>query len=156
MGKREDRRQEECAYGVYMRDRIERKPSRQPRRRITQPIGHVAVRHFVENNRENKDNNPKNDVWLHILRTNGTMRERMAKTCPITHKSSQVGGGYSNRVRATKFNPTGKVRKHANMQKKRVFVPELGRTFTLTLSTKGIKTISKNGAYKTLKAAGII
>lgn len=80
----------------------------------------------------------------------------MAKVCPITKKSSQVGGGYSNRIRATKFNPTGKVRKQANFQKKRVFVPELNKTFTLTLSTKGIKTLNKNGAYKTLKAAGII
>jgi len=84
------------------------------------------------------------------------MRQHMAKVCPITHKSSMVGGGYSNRVRATKFNPTGKVRKQANLQKKRVFVPELNKTFTLTLSTKGIKTINKNGAYKTLKEAGII
>lgn len=80
----------------------------------------------------------------------------MAKICPITKKSSMVAGGYSNRVRATKFNPTGKVRKQANIQKKRIFVPELNRTFTLSLSTKGIKTINKNGAYKTLKAAGII
>ena len=80
----------------------------------------------------------------------------MAKACPITHKSSRVGGGYSNRIRATKFNPTGKVRKQANLQKKRVFVPELNKTFTLTLSTKGIKTINKKGAYAALKDAGII
>jgi large subunit ribosomal protein L28 len=80
----------------------------------------------------------------------------MAKECPITHKSSKVAGGYSNRVRATKFNPTGKVRKQANLQKKRIFVPELNKTFTLTLSTKGIKTINKKGAYATLKEAGII
>jgi len=80
----------------------------------------------------------------------------MAKVCPVTKKGSQVGGGYSNRVRATKFNPTGKVRRHANLQKKRIFVPEINRTITLTLSTKAIRTISKNGAYKTLKAAKII
>ncbi len=80
----------------------------------------------------------------------------MAKACAITGKSSIVGGGYSNRIRATKFNPSGKVRKHANLQKKRVFVPELNRTLTLTLSTQGIKTIAKHGAYKTLKKAGVI
>lgn len=80
----------------------------------------------------------------------------MAKICPITKKTSQVGGGYSNRIRATKFNPTGKVRKQPNMQKKRIFVPELNKTITLTLSTQGIKTIAKNGAYKTLQKAGII
>lgn len=80
----------------------------------------------------------------------------MAKICPVTKRGSLVGGGYSNRVRATKFNPSGAVRKQVNLQKKRIFVPELNRYVTLTLSTKAIKTINKNGAYKTLKAAGII
>ena len=80
----------------------------------------------------------------------------MAKTCPITKKISIVGGGYSNRIRATKFNPTGKVRKQVNLQKKRIFVRELNRTITLTLSTSAIRTIAKNGAYKTLKKAGVI
>ena len=80
----------------------------------------------------------------------------MAKTCPVTQKSSKVTGRYSNRIRATKFNPGGNLRKHANFQKKRVFVPELNRTITVTLSTKGIRTLNKNGAYKTLKAAGVI
>ena len=80
----------------------------------------------------------------------------MAKTCPITKKTSIVGGGYSNRIRATKFNPTGSVRKQVNLQKKRIFVPELNRTITLTLSTSAIRTIAKNGAYKTLKKAGVI
>lgn len=80
----------------------------------------------------------------------------MAKVCPITQKSTLVGGGYSNRVRATKYNPTGKVRRRANLQKKRIFVPELNRSVVLTVSTKGLRTIAKNGAYKTLKKAGVI
>ncbi|MBU6431274.1 MAG: 50S ribosomal protein L28 [Patescibacteria group bacterium] len=80
----------------------------------------------------------------------------MAKICPITKKSSLVGGGYSNRTRATQFNPTGKVRKYANLQKKRIFVPELNKFVILTLSTKAIKTIQKNGAYATLKKAGLV
>ncbi len=84
------------------------------------------------------------------------MRGLMAKICPVTHKGSQVGGGYNNSVRATKYNPTGSVRRYANLQKKRIFVPELNRTLTLTLSTKAIRTITKNGAYKTLKKAGVI
>ena len=67
-----------------------------------------------------------------------------------------MGGGYSNRTRATKFNPTGMVRKYVNLQKKKVFVPELKKSFNLTLSTRAIKTIQKNGAYATLKKAGII
>jgi len=80
----------------------------------------------------------------------------MAKVCPITQKSSQMGGGYSNRTRATQFNPTGKVRKYANLQKKRVYIPELKKTVVLTLSARGIKTLHKNGAYATLKKAGVI
>lgn len=80
----------------------------------------------------------------------------MAKECAITGKSSQVGGGYSNRTRATQYNPTGKRRRYANLQKKRVFVPELDKTFVLTVSTKGIKTINKKGPYRALKDAGVI
>ena len=78
------------------------------------------------------------------------------KICAISKKGSIVGGGYSNRTRATKFNPTGKKRKYPNLQKKKIFVPETNQTLTLTLSTKAIKTIQKNGAYATLKKANII
>ncbi len=80
----------------------------------------------------------------------------MAKTCPITNKTSQVGGRYSNRVRATQFNPSGNVRRKVNMTKRRIFVPELNKHVTVSLSTKAIKTINKNGAYKTLKDAGLV
>jgi large subunit ribosomal protein L28 len=80
----------------------------------------------------------------------------MAKTCDITGKTSQVGGGYSNRTRATQFNPTGKRRRKPNLQKKTLFVPELGKSVTITVSTQGLKTINKNGAYATLKKAGLL
>jgi len=75
----------------------------------------------------------------------------MARTCVITGKSSLMGGGYSNRVRAAKFNPTGKRRRYANLQTKTYFVPELDKKITLTISTKGMKTITKKGIYKALK-----
>ncbi len=67
-----------------------------------------------------------------------------------------MAGNYANRTRATIFTPTGMVRKYANLQKKRVLVPELGKTFNLTVSTRGLRTIQKNGAFKALKDAGII
>jgi len=67
-----------------------------------------------------------------------------------------MGGGYSNRTRATQFNPTGNVRKYPNLQKKKIFIPEMNKSIIVTLSTKGIKTINKNGAYATLKKAGLI
>jgi large subunit ribosomal protein L28 len=80
----------------------------------------------------------------------------MANICPITKKGTKVRGGYSNRTRATKFNPTGLKRNYPNIQKKKIFVPELGKTFNIKLSTKAIKTIQKNGAYAVLKKAGLI
>jgi large subunit ribosomal protein L28 len=78
------------------------------------------------------------------------------KSCPISKKGSVVGGGYSNRTRATKFNPTGKKRKYPNLQKKKIFVSELGKSVNVEISTRGLKTIKKNGAYTTLKKAGLI
>ncbi len=80
----------------------------------------------------------------------------MAKQCEITGKKSQVGGRYSNRTRATQFNPCGKVRRQPNLQKRRIFVPELGKTVMVTVSTKALRTIAKNGAYETLKKAKLI
>ncbi len=67
-----------------------------------------------------------------------------------------MGGGYSNRTRATKFNPTGMNRKYPNLQKKRIYIPELKKYMVLTLSTKALKTIQKNGAFSTLKKAKLI
>jgi large subunit ribosomal protein L28 len=80
----------------------------------------------------------------------------MAKKCEITGKTSIVGGGYSNRTRATQFNPTGTRRRKANLHVKKIYVPGLGKYVTVTISAKGLKTIRKNGAYATLKKAGII
>ena len=80
----------------------------------------------------------------------------MSRICPVLKKGSKMGGGYSNRTRATQFNPTGMVRKQVNFQKKRIYVPELKKTITLILSTRAIKTISKRGAHSVLKKAGII
>ncbi len=65
-------------------------------------------------------------------------------------------GGYSNRTRATQFNPTGKKRVYPNLQKKKIFVPELNKSFTLTISARALRTIQKHGAYQTLKKAKVI
>jgi len=80
----------------------------------------------------------------------------MAKVCDITGKSSQMGGGYSNRTRATQFNPTGMKRRYANLQKKKVYIPELKKSITINVSARGLKTIQKNGAYATLRMAKLI
>ena len=80
----------------------------------------------------------------------------MPKKCLITHKTGAVGGGYSNRTRATKFNPTGKVRKQINLQLKKVFVPSLGKVVKVALTPKGLRILKRKGAEKTLQEANII
>jgi len=80
----------------------------------------------------------------------------MKKVCAITNKSSIMGGGYSNRTRATKFNPTGKVRKYPNLQKKKLFIPEINKTVNIEISARGMRTMKKRGAYTTLLKAGLI
>jgi large subunit ribosomal protein L28 len=80
----------------------------------------------------------------------------MKKICAITKKSSIIGGGYSNRTRATQFNPTGRVRKYTNLQKKRIFIPELNKTINIEVTARGLRTMKKNGAYATLLKAGLI
>lgn len=80
----------------------------------------------------------------------------MARECVITGKRSRVGGGYSNRTRATKFNTTGKRRRQVNLQKKTIFVPEINKKITITVSAQGLKTMQKRGVYQTLKTAGLV
>ncbi len=80
----------------------------------------------------------------------------MAKICPITQKTGTVGGGYSNRTRATKFNPTGKVRKQINLQKKKIFIPSLGKSVKVALTPKGLRVLKKQGVEKGLRSARII
>ena len=84
------------------------------------------------------------------------MRPSMSRVCAITGKRSRVGGGYSNRVRATKYNPVGLRRRQVNMQTKTLFIPELNKKITVTVSAKGLKTMQKRGAYITLKKAGLV
>lgn len=83
----------------------------------------------------------------------------MAKQCEVTGATGVMGGRYSNRVRATQFNPgvkRGKVRRKANIQKRAIFVPEIGKTVSVNVTNRGMRTIRKNGAYKTLKKVGVI
>ncbi|MEA1929806.1 MAG: hypothetical protein U9M92_02940 [Patescibacteria group bacterium] len=62
------------------------------------------------------------------------------KSCLTCAKTSQVGGGYSNRVRATKFNPTGKRRRQVNLQW--VTLPAGGRARICTKCIKANKHLA--------------
>ncbi|MFA6432590.1 MAG: bL28 family ribosomal protein [Candidatus Paceibacterota bacterium] len=80
----------------------------------------------------------------------------MARVCDITKRGSMNGGRYSNRTRATQFNPCGKVRRYPNLQKKTVYIPELKKSIRLNVSARGMRTIEKNGAFKALRDAKLI
>ena len=43
-----------------------------------------------------------------------------------------------------------------NLRRKRIFVPELNKFIEVKLSARALKTLDKNGAYVTLKKAGLI
>ncbi len=63
----------------------------------------------------------------------------MSAHCQVTGRSPGFGHTVSHSHVRTKrrFDP--------NIQKKRYWVPSLGRTITLRVSAKGIKTIDKRG-----------
>ena len=74
----------------------------------------------------------------------------MSRVCAITGKRNLAGNRVSHANNTTRH--TQKI----NLQKRRIWVAELGRYITVRLSRKGLRTIDKNGAYRTLKAAQII
>jgi large subunit ribosomal protein L28 len=43
-----------------------------------------------------------------------------------------------------------------NLQTKRIWVAELGRFVTVKLTARALKTVTKNGAFQTLKKAGLV
>ncbi|MFT4298151.1 MAG: 50S ribosomal protein L28 [Aeromicrobium sp.] len=63
----------------------------------------------------------------------------MAGTCQVTGAGPGFGHHVSHSHRRTKR------RFDVNLQKKRYWVPSLGRHVTLTLSARGIKTIDQRG-----------
>lgn len=71
----------------------------------------------------------------------------MARICEITGKTAIKGHkvSHSNKKAKRWFNP--------NIQTKTFFVPEEGREITLKVSASGLRTISKNGVYDTIKKA---
>ena len=43
-----------------------------------------------------------------------------------------------------------------NLKTKRIWVPELKKFVRIRVTARGMKTLNKNGAYETLKKAGVI
>jgi large subunit ribosomal protein L28 len=74
----------------------------------------------------------------------------MSRKCQITGKGPLVGNNVSHAHNRTKR------RQLPNLQKKRIYVPELKRFITVRISARAIKTINKNGAKVTLQKAGLL
>ena len=73
----------------------------------------------------------------------------MSRICKLTGKRPRVANNVS------KANNKTKRRQYPNLQSKRVFVPELGRSIRLKLSVKALKTIDKYGLLGYLKKKGM-
>lgn len=87
----------------------------------------------------------------------------MSRVCPITKSRPHRGGTISRSGKAKKEGGIGrhvtKVNKRdfvPNLRNKRLWVPELNRYVTVRVTAKALKTMDKNGVYKTLKAAGLV
>ena len=87
----------------------------------------------------------------------------MSRVCSITGARPKTGHRYHHRGLAKKKGGIGlqltkRVKRtfSPNLRVKRVWVPELNRHVKVKLTARALKTISKNGAYKTLKKAGLI
>ena len=73
----------------------------------------------------------------------------MARVCKLTGKRPRVANNVS------KANNKTKRRQYPNLQYKRIFVPELGRSIRLKLSVKALKTIDRHGLLGYLKKKGL-
>ena len=79
----------------------------------------------------------------------GTMphKGRRIHRSGLAKKKGGIGRHVTKAVNRTVF---------PNLQEKRIWVPELKRFVKVKLTARALKTINKNGAYATLKKAGVI
>ena len=87
----------------------------------------------------------------------------MSKVCTITGSRATRGSIIHRRGMAKKKGGVGRhVTKNVprvfspNLHEHRIWVPELKKFVRIKVSARGLKTINKNGAYATLKKAGLI
>jgi large subunit ribosomal protein L28 len=87
----------------------------------------------------------------------------MSRVCSITKAKPTQGSVIHRRGLAKKKGGIGQhVTKvvartfYPNLQQKRIWVAEENRFVTVKLTARALKTINKNGAFATLKKAGIL
>ncbi len=87
----------------------------------------------------------------------------MSRICSITQAIPGKGHKIHRRGMAKKKGGVGRHvtantprRFYPNLKTRRLWVPELNRFVTVKLTARAIKTVTKNGAYATLKKAGVV
>lgn len=87
----------------------------------------------------------------------------MSRVCQITGAGTRSGGTIARRglpkyKGGVGLKTTGRDKRtyKVNVQKKRIWVPELQEHVLIRVSTRGLRTITKNGAYPTLLKAGLV
>lgn len=87
----------------------------------------------------------------------------MSRVCRITGRRTRVGNRVARRGLAKYkggigLKTTGITRRtfKPNLQWKRLWVPELNRHVRVRLSAHAMRSVAKNGAYRVLRAAGIL
>ena len=73
----------------------------------------------------------------------------MSRTCKVSGKRRMVGNNVSHSHRKTK-----RVQQ-PNLIKKRIYIPEEGRTVTLRMSARALRTMNKKGAKQVLRERGL-
>ena len=73
----------------------------------------------------------------------------MSRRCSVTGKRPLTGYNVSHAHNKTKK------RQLPNLQRKRIFVPELGRTVRVKVSTSALRSIDKVGFLRYLKKNGL-
>ena len=101
--------------------------------------------------------------WRPRNLTRSFSRRVMSKVCSITGSKVTRGSVIHRRGMAKKKGGVGRhVTKNVprtfspNLHEHRVWVPELKKFMRVKISARGLKTLNKNGAYATLKKAGLI
>ncbi len=86
----------------------------------------------------------------------------MAK-CQITGAGPKTGKTIARRGKAKREGGVGKKTTGVNfrtfkpnLQKKRIYVPELDRWVTVRMTAKALKTMDRDGPYKVLLGAGLV
>ena len=73
----------------------------------------------------------------------------MSRTCKITGKKPMAGNNVSKA-----HNKTRRVQR-PNLQRKRIYLPEQGRSVTLRLSARALRTVDRKGLLQYLRDEGL-